>query len=203
MKDSKDVQPTPDSSDAKGAVQGNTTDKTTAKRRTVAFGDKKMIEVEVAFISIDATMGTPILFLREKVGEPKYMLPIWIRQAEAQAIQWQLKGEMPPRPMTHDLMKNIIEQLGAKVTAVCVHSLADATYFGQINIEADGHHLEVDARSSDAVALGLRFNAPIYVSEEIIQETGFPETDLKEAEKQEAKNVLESLDEDALGRYTV
>ncbi|MCZ6680003.1 MAG: bifunctional nuclease family protein [Candidatus Poribacteria bacterium] len=166
--------------------------------------EQNMIEVDVAFISVDASTGTPILFLKEKAGDPKYIVPIWIGPGEATAIQWKLKGEPPPpRPMTHDLMKNIIENLGATVETVFVHSLTDSTYLGQINLQANGKTLEIDARSSDAIALALRFEAPIYVAEQIIQETGFPETELKNAEKQPSKGGLEDLDEETLGRYTV
>jgi bifunctional DNase/RNase len=164
---------------------------------------ENMIEVDVAFISIEASSGTPILFLREKKGDPKSMLPIWIGQGEAFAIQFQLKGESPPRPMTHDLMKNIIESLDAKVDGVYVHTMKDSTYFGQIDLKINSKTLEIDARPSDAIALALRFGAPIYVAEQIVQEIGFPETELKEAEKQQSREELENLDEETLGRYTV
>lgn len=167
------------------------------------IGGENMVRVEVAFISIDTSIGSPVLFLKEETGDPKYMLPIWIGQGEAVAIQWKLKGELSPRPLTHDLMKNIIESLGAVVASVYVHTMRDSTYFGQINLKANGKTLEIDARSSDAIALGLAFEVPIYVAENIIQEIGFPETELKETEKDPSKNVLEDLDEDTLGRYTV
>jgi bifunctional DNase/RNase len=168
-----------------------------------------MVEVEVAFISIEAGTGMPILFLKETEGSPKRMLPIWIGQPEAMSIQWKLKDESsPPRPMTHDLMKNIIERLDAKVSSVFVHSLVPAlrdagTFLGQINLEVKGKKLEIDSRPSDAIALALRFGAPIYVAEPILQENGFSENDLQEAEKQQSKGLLEDLDEDTLGRFTV
>ena len=167
-----------------------------------------MVEVEVAFISMEAGTGIPILILKEKAGNPKRILPIWIGQPEAASIQWKLKGESPPRPMTHDLMQNIIERLRAKVVSVCVHSLVPAqrdagTFLGQINIAVNGQILEIDSRPSDAIALALRCGAPIYVAEPIIQETGLSENDLKAAEKQQSTSALEDLDEDTLGRYSV
>ena len=165
--------------------------------------DSKVVEVEVAFISLDANIGTPVLFLKEKVGNPKHMLPIWIGQGEALAIQFKLKGESPPRPMTHDLLKNIVDNLDATVDAVYVHTMKNETFFGQVNLKADGKVVEIDARPSDAIALALRFEVPIFVAEQIIQETGILETDLKDAEKQQSKDKLENLDEDTLGRYTV
>lgn len=167
-----------------------------------------MVEVEVAFISIEAGTGMPILFLKEREGNPKRMLPIWIGQPEAASIQWKLKGESPPRPMTHDLMKNIIECLDAKVSSVFVHSLVHTqkeagTFLGQINLEVNSRKLEIDSRPSDAIAIALRFEAPIYVAEPIMQENGFSENELKDAEKQQSKGFLEDLDEDTLGRYAV
>ena len=131
------------------------------------------------------------------------MLLIWIASPEASAIQLTLKGESVPRPMTHDLMKNIIESLQAEVASVCVHSMKDSTFFGQITLEATGQTLEIDARPSDAIALALRLEAPIYVTEEVIEEHGFSENDLKEAQQQQAKSTLEGLDDDALGEFTV
>ena len=164
---------------------------------------KNMIAVEVAFISIDASSGAPILFLRETEGDPKLVLPIWIGQGEALSIQFQLKGEQPLRPMTHDLMKNIIETLDARVEAVYVHTMKDSTYFGQINMVANGETLEIDARPSDSSALALRLEVPIYVAESIVQEIGFPETELREAEQQQSRDELADLDDETLGRYTV
>jgi len=162
-----------------------------------------MVEAEVAFISFDQQMGTPIVVLKEKEAEAKRLLLIWIAPPEASAIQLKLKGEALPRPMTHDLMQNIIEGLQAEVTSVCVHSMKDSTFFAQITLQANGQPLEIDARPSDAIALALRFDAPIYVAEEVIEEHGFSESDLKEAQRQQAKSTLEDLDEEALGEFTV
>ena len=169
----------------------------------VQMDRKTMIAVEVAFISIDASSGAPILFLREMEGDPKLVLPIWIGQGEALSIQFQLKGEEPPRPMTHDLMKNIIENLDATVESVYVHTMKESTYFGQINMVSNSETVEIDARPSDSIALALRLDVPIYVAESIVQEIGFPETELKEAERQQSRDELEHLDEETLGRYTV
>ena len=153
----------------------------------------KVVEVEVALISTDADTGTLIILLKEKEGNPKYMLPIWIGQPEALAIQWKLQGKAPPRPMTHDLMKNIIEHLNATVDAVYVHTIEDSTYFGRINLKSNGKTLEIDARSSDAIALALRFEAPIYVAEQVIQKTGFPETELNTAEERQPEESRQHI----------
>ncbi len=138
-------------------------------------------------------LGHRLILLKEKEGNPKYMLPIWIGQPEALAIQWKLQGKAPSRPMTHDLMKNIIEHLNATVDAVYVHTIEDSTYFGRINLKSNGKTLEIDARSSDAIALALRFEAPIYVAEQVIQKTGFPETELNTAEEQQPEESRQHI----------
>jgi bifunctional DNase/RNase len=162
-----------------------------------------MIEVNVAFISFDQQVGTPIVVLKDKAAEAKRMLLIWIGSPEAASIQSKIKGEDVTRPMTHDLMKNLIDSLQGEVVSVCVHAVEDSTYYGQVTLRADGRTIEVDARPSDAIALALRFEAPIYVAEEVIEQHGLSENDLKEAEQQQTKSVLENLDDDTLGEFTV
>ncbi len=162
-----------------------------------------MIQVEVAFISVDANIGTPIVFLRETDGDPRRMLPIWIGQAEALAIQLKLKNEEPPRPMTHDLLKNIIETLSAKVESIHVHSIKEETFLAEIHLQVNKEVLKVDARPSDAIALSLRFDVPIYVTEELMEQSGFSEEELKESEQKQQSNTLADLDEDTLAEYEV
>ena len=168
-----------------------------------------MVEVEVALISIDRRVNMPIVLLKEKEGSPKRVLPIWIGEAEAKAIQIKLKSSpSPPRPLTHDLMKNLIETFEAEVDSIFVHSVIPSdgdsgTYLGQINLEVNGKKIEVDSRPSDAIALALRLDAPIHVAEHILEENGFSEEELKESDKQASKSTLENLDEDTLGRYSV
>ena len=162
-----------------------------------------MIQVEVAFISVDANIGTPIVFLRETDGDPRRMLPIWIGQAEALAIQLKLKNEEPPRPMTHDLLKNIIETLSAKVESIHVHSIKEETFLAEIHLQVNKEVLKVDARPSDAIAFSLRFDVPIYVTEELIEQSGFSEEELKESEQKQQSNTLADLDEDTLAEYEV
>ena len=162
-----------------------------------------MVEVDVAFISFDQHVGTPIVVLKDKAAEAKRMLLIWIGSPEAAAIQSKIKGEDATRPMTHDLMKNLIDSLEGEVASVCVHSVEDGTYFGRVTLHADGRTTDIDARPSDAIALALRFEAPIYVAEEVIEEHGLSEDDLKEAQQQQTKSVLENLDDETLGEFTV
>ena len=162
-----------------------------------------MIQVEVAFISVDANIGTPIVFLRETDGDPRRMLPNWIGQAEALAIQLKVKDEEAPRPMTHDLLKNIIEVLSAKVEAIHVHTIKEETFLAEIHLQVNKETLKVDSRPSDAIALSLRFDVPIYVTEELIEQSGFSEEELKESEQSQQANTLADLDEDTLAEYEV
>ncbi len=143
------------------------------------------------------------MFLRETDGDPRRMLPIWIGQAEALAIQLKLKDEEPPRPMTHDLLKNIIETLSAKVEAIHVHSIKEETFLAEIHLQVNKEILKVDSRPSDAIALSLRFDVPIYVTEELIEQSGFSEEELKESEEKQQPNTLADLDEDTLAEYEV
>ena len=161
-----------------------------------------MKEVEVAMIAFDVN-AQPIVFLREKEGSPKRLLPIWVGIAEAQAIHFKIQNQEFPRPMTHDLLKNVIESLGAQVTSVYIHSIQETTFYGQINLAVNGAEFEIDSRPSDAIALALRTEATIYVSEEVMKQSGLSEDELKKIEKDHLKNVLEEMDEDTLGKYKV
>jgi len=161
-----------------------------------------MIEVEVALIALDV-MEQPIVFLREKEGTPKRLLPIWVGIPEARAIHFKMQDYNMPRPMTHDLMNNIIDELGVKVTSVAVISIEDSTFYGRIELSANGKEINIDSRPSDAIALALRAGASIYVAEEVMQSSGLPEDKLKELDEDDVKSFLENLDDDTLGKYKV
>jgi bifunctional DNase/RNase len=123
--------------------------------------------------------GGYALILKEIAGERR--LPIIIGSFEAQHIALELENIKPPRPLTHDLLKNIIEQLGFSISFVYINELRDGTFFAKIKIDV-GSIEEIDARPSDAIALALKFSAPIYVSEEVIDEVGFIPENEDEAE---------------------
>ena len=99
----------------------------------------------------------------------KEILPIWIGKFEANAICFVLEGITPPRPMTHDLTKNILDTLDVKIISVVVNNLKDNTYYAKIHLLADGSEIVIDSRPSDAIALALRANAPIFVAEEVME----------------------------------
>lgn len=161
------------------------------------------IEVKVNFLSIDRRTGAPIVVLKETEGDLNRILPIWIGESEASAIQKHLEKIELPRPMTHDLLKTMVETLDAKVVTVCVHSFEKHTFYAHVTLQVKENNIEVDCRPSDAIALALRCEAPIYVAENVIAEQGFAEHELDTEQKHDTKDVLENLDDDTLKQYTV
>jgi len=134
----------------------------------------KMVEVTVEGMLLDPTTGSPVVRLVEKPATGsrelpmKRELPIWIGPFEAQAIALELQGVPPPRPLTHDLMKQIVERLGGKLERVEITDLRDGTYFATVLLHGPGGKgLHVDSRPSDAIALALRLRGPIFVEEEV------------------------------------
>ena len=126
------------------------------------------IEVKIRALMMDPNSGTPIIILKDVNSET--MLPIWVGAYEADAIALEIEKIAPPRPMTHDLLRNLIVELGMKVDRVVVTSLRDNTFYAVIEITADdGEAMRLDSRPSDAIALALRADCPIYVDLEVIQ----------------------------------
>ena len=141
------------------------------------------VEVTVQGMQLDPATGSPVLQLVEKAktggmsggpsggssaGVAGRQLPIWIGPFEAQAIALEIQGVPPPRPLTHDLMKQLVERLGGKLTHVLISDLRDNTYFATLHLDGpDGKDVTVDARPSDAIALALRLHGPILVAEEL------------------------------------
>ncbi len=123
----------------------------------------------ISAIAVDSLTKSPVVILKEVGGERT--LPIWIGLLEANAIASELEGVKFPRPMTHDLLKNVMESTDVKVNKVEVCDLKDNTYFALIHITHNGKKISIDARPSDALALSLRVNAPIFVAEEVISKS--------------------------------
>lgn len=149
------------------------------------------IQLEILGLSASpASNGAYALFLKETGGTRR--MPIVIGATEAQAIAVELEGVKPPRPMTHDLIKNIIEHFNATVSEINIIELRDSTFYATISF--DGSGIEIDARPSDAIALAVRFNAPIFVSEDIMNEVAFlPESSETEGEEEEEEDNLIDL----------
>ena len=158
-----------------------------------------MIEVDVAMVKLDAEMKTPIVVLREKSGKSKRLLPIWVGIFEALAIITEMENHPVLRPMTHDLLKSVIEEVGAEVVSVLVSELKETTFYAEITLRLSNEEvIKIDSRPSDAMALALRANVPIYVSEEIMAGSSISQNSIKMDDKERLKAVLENLDEDDL-----
>src|SRR5437773_4962540 len=126
------------------------------------------IEVKIRALMMDPNSGTPIIILKDVNSET--MLPIWVGAYEANAIALEIEKIAPPRPMTHDLLRNLIVELGIHVERVVVTSLRDNTFFAVIEMKtSDGNTMVLDSRPSDAIALALRADCPIYVDAEVIK----------------------------------
>ena len=126
------------------------------------------IEVKIRALMMDPNSGTPIIILKDVNSET--MLPIWVGAYEANAIALEIEKIAPPRPMTHDLLRNLIVELGLKVDRVVVTSLRDNTFYAVIELTGDdGEPMRLDSRPSDAIALALRADCPIYVDLDVIQ----------------------------------
>jgi len=128
-----------------------------------------MYEMVIYGVSFDLVGKQPIVLL--KTIEGNRFLPIWIGHAEAAAILMKLQNAATPRPMTHDLVTDILGELGAKVTQVAVTELRENTFYAQLTIQLDGSEVEIDSRPSDAIALAVRADAPIFVADEVIDES--------------------------------
>jgi bifunctional DNase/RNase len=126
-------------------------------------------EVELSRIIINETSDQQIIVLKERHGQRSF--PIVIGIAEIFAIDRRLKGIKPPRPMTHDLLDSVIENLGAKIEKIVINDLRNHTFYAKIHLSLNGRTVEVDSRPSDAIALGAASNTPIYVADHIFEET--------------------------------
>ncbi len=159
------------------------------------------VQVDILGLSTSpSSAGAYALILKETNGKRK--LPIIIGAFEAQSIALELEGMKPPRPLTHDLMRNIIDLFAVSLNEVCINELRDGTFYAKLTIEGLSETQEVDSRPSDAIALAVRYGAPIYVGEEVLNEAGViseddedgDETDLKE-ETEQIKKPLTRLEQ--------
>lgn len=142
-----------------------------------------MISVTVKEIALDQAMNPVVLLID---AEQSRVLPIWVGPFEARAIALSLQGAEVPRPMTHDLMKNLCHQLGAKITKVVVSNIYEGTYYAEIYLQHGGQEMVVDARPSDAIALALRTEARLYITEDVAAYA----LDLEEVADEEEKELL-------------
>ena len=162
-----------------------------------------MIEVRVAHLGLDRTTNTPVVILQEKEGER--VLPIWIGPAEASAIAMELAGVKFARPLTHDLLKQLIVGLGARLNRVLITQVKENTYYAELDVRRDDHVIQIDARPSDSIAIALRLNAPIFTQEDLLELTSVDTGDAKDTEtldSEKLKSYLQNLDPEDFGKFT-
>jgi uncharacterized protein len=128
-----------------------------------------MHEMLIYGVSFDLVGKQPIVLL--KTADGNKFLPIWIGHPEAAAILMKLQSQAPPRPMTHDLVSDMLERLGAQIVRITVTELRENTFYAQITVQQDGGEIEIDSRPSDAIALAIRAEAPIFAADSVIEES--------------------------------
>ena len=158
----------------------------------------ELVPMLIKGLMLDPVSNSPIVVLKDE--DEKFFLPIWVGIFEANAIALQLENVSTPRPMTHDLLKNMIGELEGRVTRIVINDLRDSTFFAQIRILTGGKTLEVDARPSDAIALALRTEAPIFVAQAVLDQAQTISPENVEDDDERSKKWLESLDSDDLGK---
>ncbi len=151
-----------------------------------------MIEMKVAGIALDAATRSPIVLLRD--ATERRALPIYIGQEQARAIISALESHKPPRPLTHDLMVNFLEAWNLTLERVIIHSLQDNTFYAVLIVRQGEVKKEIDARPSDAIALALRTNSPIWVMEEVVADASIPvDREADEAERRAFREFISNL----------
>ena len=155
------------------------------------------IEMTIKGLMVDPITNMPIVILRDRDGQR--VLPIWVGIFEANAIALQIENVSTPRPMTHDLLRNVIHDLKASVQKIVVCDLQDSTFYALIYLVLNGEVVAIDARPSDAIALALRTRAPIFVEETVIDNAKTVDVTADKADADRLHKWLESLDPDDLG----
>ena len=157
------------------------------------------VKMDVKALIIDPIANMPVVILRD--AEEKNFLPIWVGVFEANAIALQMEGVTTPRPMTHDLLKNLIMQIEGDVQRVVINSLKENTFYAQIHLRVANKDVLVDSRPSDAIALALRLRAPVFVEESVLEMSRSGEDTAEAQNAERLKKWLEEADPDTLGKY--
>ncbi|MSR01929.1 MAG: bifunctional nuclease family protein [Gemmatimonadetes bacterium] len=160
-----------------------------------------MVRMTIAHLGLDRSTNSPVVVLKEQGGDR--VLRIWIGAPEATAIALALRGESPPRPMTHDLLKHLLVGVGGVLRRVTITGMKDSTYFAELLVFRAGQIIEIDARPSDAIALALRTEAPIFVTDEVLdgESSGPSAMPATESAADQLKKFLAKLDPEDLGRF--
>ena len=167
-----------------------------------------MIEMKIRGLTLDPLTNMPIIILKDSEG--KHALPIWVGIFEANAIALEMENINTPRPMTHDLIKNILVETKATVSHIVIDELKDNTFFAKLCIKANGNETNVDSRPSDAIALALRLKVPVYVEEKVVEEAKSIDLSEKNIDLTDKSNLedpskwkkwLENLKPEDFGKY--
>lgn len=157
------------------------------------------VEMKIRGLMMDPVTNMPIVVLKDMSGDA--VLPIWVGIYEANAIALEIEKVTTPRPMTHDLIKVLLMGLEASIRKVVVSELKDDTFYALIWLEREGHLMSVDSRPSDALALALRHDCPIFVDDKVLQTSKSSATVSEKVNDEELRKWLESLNDEDLGRY--
>jgi bifunctional DNase/RNase len=158
-----------------------------------------LIEMTIKGLMVDPITNMPIIILRDKDGQK--VLPIWVGVFEANAIALQIENISTPRPMTHDLLRNVIHDMNGEVQRVVVCDLKDNTFYALIYVLRATDTVAIDARPSDAIALALRVHAPIFVEDSVIEHAKTVDFTSDKSDSERLQKWLESLDPEELGKY--
>jgi uncharacterized protein len=153
-----------------------------------------VIEMELVGVRVELPTNTPIVLLRELSGDRR-MLPIFIGPPEATAIAFALEKVETPRPMTHDLLKNLLDELGVSLERIVVTELHDSTFYAELHLDRGGETLQVSSRPSDAIALATRTGSPIYAEEEVLDEVGYAVRDEQQPEEEVVEEFRRFIDQ--------
>jgi bifunctional DNase/RNase len=158
-----------------------------------------MIEMHMGGLGFDPKNMSPIVLLRD--GEERNFLPIWIGMFEAAAIAMELQEYHPPRPMTHDLIATVIQEMGGTVSQVLIHDVVENTFYATIYIERSETTLTIDARPSDAIAVAVRTKSPIFVSESVMIKAKMVNAEKDEEETKKFNDFIESIQPEDFSKY--
>jgi uncharacterized protein len=157
------------------------------------------VEMKIRGLMMDPVTNMPIVVLKDTSGDS--VLPIWVGIYEANAIALEIEKVTTPRPMTHDLIKTLLLGLDTSMKKVVVNELKDDTFYAVIWLEQGGKSISIDSRPSDALALALRHDCPIYVEERVLQSSKASNTVSEKVNNEELRKWLENLNDEDLGRY--
>ena len=156
-------------------------------------------EVKIRGLMMDPVTNMPVVVLKETSGTA--ILPIWVGIYEANAMALEIEKVQTPRPMTHDLLKNVLTGLNVHVHKVVVSDLKEDTFYAMIWMERDGEMMSIDSRPSDALALALRLDCPIFVEDEVLKSSKMANAITEKSSSEELRKWLENLNDEDLGRY--